>query len=654
MKLEWIELENFRQYYKQQRVRFSRDKQRNVTVIHGINGAGKTSLFLAINWCLYGRNVENIQVVNNVGELVSKEAISLANAGDEIRATVSIAFLHDGYRYITKRVLTGSKLLTGQLALNELDQFTMMRQTPEGQAEPILNPLGVMNAILPVNAREYFFFDGEKIDNFSKPEAASQVKDAIYLVLKLEILERAQRHLEKSASAYRRELKKASGGELRDLIDKDETLRKERDEKNKKKQEFNEQKESAKRKIRDISQKLRDSQNAKALQQQRDRLEKDLKQRRQELKIIIENLRERATSSYANLAQPAIEQALLILNEKRAKGEIPSSIRQQFVQDLLAQMVCVCGRPFSEHGPEETHLRQLLNRTVPGSLEDDVLDTSATLQNFANKSQQQINIIDGNMHRRTELNGIIQGLDAELDDIGRQLKGSPLEEISRLEKKRDDYTMDVDRYSLEIGALSQQVDQISKEINELQKNISQAQKEERRGQELSIKLELAQKAADAITEMYQVFADNMRQQIEVETKKIFQTLIWKDGHFQDIQLGTDFNLEIIDRYGSPARPELSAGERQVLSLSFITAMAKVSGEEAPLVMDTPFGRLSSHHRHSITQQLPELADQLILFVTDEELHGKALQNLTPHIGAEYQLYFDRITSCTTIEEVSHG
>jgi DNA sulfur modification protein DndD len=237
MKLERIELENFRQYYGQQRLNFARDKERNVTVIHGINGAGKTSLFLAINWCLYGRNVENIKVVDNVGELVSKEAISRANPGDEVRASVTIAFLHDGHRFTAKRTLTGSKLLTGKLALNELDQFTMMRQKPDGRADPILNPLGTMNAILPVNAREYFFFDGEKIDNFAKPEAAAQVKDAIYLVLKLEILDRAQRHLEKSAATYRRDLKQASGGELRDLIEKDEKLRQERDKASKRKSE---------------------------------------------------------------------------------------------------------------------------------------------------------------------------------------------------------------------------------------------------------------------------------------------------------------------------------------------------------------------------------------------------------------------------------
>ncbi|NOK71051.1 MAG: AAA family ATPase [Chloroflexi bacterium AL-N10] len=68
------------------------------------------------------------------------------------------------------------------------------------------------------------------------------------------------------------------------------------------------------------------------------------------------------------------------------------------------------------------------------------------------------------------------------------------------------------------------------------------------------------------------------------------------------------------------------------------------------MMDTPFGRLSSQHRNSITQHLPDLADQLVLFVTDEELREQARKNLEPRIGAEYRLCFDPRTSCTTIEE----
>lgn len=651
MKLERIVLENFRQYHDRQQLTFARDATRNVTVIHGVNGAGKTSLFLAINWCLYGRNAENIQVVNNVGELISKEAVSRAKPGDEVRASVTIAFLHNGDRYTVKRTLIGSKLQTGKLAVNEIDQFTMMRQGADGRAQQVLNPIGTMNAILPVNAREYFLFDGEKIDNFAKPDAAAEVREAIYLILKLKVLERAQYHLGKVAADYRGELKRTSGGELRDLLEQDEQLRTRREKAAKRKDELTHEIESARRKIAEIDGKLRDSQNAKALQQQRDLLERELRQRRGELRQVVESIRDKASSGYMAVAQPAIVQALTILNQKRERGEIPSSIRQQFIKDLLERTVCICGRPFSEHGPESQHLRELLNSTVPGSLEDAVLDTSAALSAFAGKIAQQRSDLDANMRRRFELIEIIRDVDAQLDDVSRQLKGSPLEEISRLEDQRRNFSTDVDSYNHEIGALTQSIEQIGKEISLLEKSIAKARKEKQKGEKLSVKLELAQKASDAIAEMYQAFADDMRQRIEASTKSIFRQLVWKESHFQDVQLGADFNLEVIDRYGQTARPELSAGERQVLSLSFIAAMAQVSEEEAPLVMDTPFGRLSSQHRNSITEHLPKLADQLVLFVTDEELHGQARENLNPYIGAEYRLSFDKLTSCTMIEEV---
>jgi DNA sulfur modification protein DndD len=651
MRLERIVLENFRQYHGKQDLDFAKTQERNVTVIHGINGAGKTSLFLALNWCLYGRNVEGIKIIDNVGELVSKEAIRRANAGDEVRASVQISFQHNGDRYMVKRILSGSKLLTGALALYEMDQFTMMRTKPDGKADTIPNPIGSLNAILPVNAREYFFFDGEKIDNFAKPEASAQVKEAIFQVLRLEMLERSQRHLQKSADEYRRELKKASGGELSDLLEQDEKLRREREKAIKRKEELEQEIKSAKAKVRDIDDKLRDSQNAKALQQQRDRLEKDLKQRRAELINVVEEIRTQATSGYVALADGAIQKALVVLNEKRERGEIPSNIRQQFIADLLERMVCVCGRPFAEHGDEHQHLLSLLERSVPSSLEDDVLNTSARLGTFAAEAQKQQSFIHQRMQQRIELMEIIRDLDAELDDVSRQLKGSPLEEISRLEEQRRSFMADIDGSYLESGALSQQVEQHGKEINELEKKISLARKQEKQSRELSLKYELAQKAADAIGEMYQVHADNMRLQIEAKTKEIFRSLVWKDSHFHDVQLGSDFNLEVIDRYGQQARPELSAGERQVLSLSFITAMAQVSEEEAPLVMDTPFGRLSSHHRNSIAEKLPQLTSQLVLFVTDEELRDEARRNLEPRIGAEYRLDFDRDTSCTSIEEV---
>ncbi len=648
MRLERIVLENFRQYYGRKRLVFSIDPQRNVTVIHGVNGAGKTSLFLAVNWCLYGEGV------SKVGKLMSKEAINRAQPGESIRTSVELAFTHNGERFLVSRHLIGIKQSDGSVTVDnrDRDDFTMMRVQRDGQAKRVNNPVGTMNAILPGNVRTYFLFDGEKIDNFAKPEASDEVRYAIYNVLKLEVLERGQKHLESIAAEYRRELKRVSRGELRDLVEREEKAREKKEQALARKEELEREIESARRKIADINQRLREIQEVRALQQQRERIEHELEQREAELRELIEEIRGITTGSFVTIAQPAVNQVLEILEEKRARGEIPSSIRQQFIQDLIEQMRCICGRPFELHSPEHNRLLALMDSSLPGSLEDEVLDTSATLRSLADQGQKFKDDLGKAMRRRANLVDIIQALDEELDDIRRQLKGSPQEEVSKLEKQRQDFQDDIDSCRLEQGNLETRIDVLNTQIADLEKEIEKAKKAESKERLLTRKASLAQHAADAIAEMYQVFADEMRQRIETETKKIFKQLIWKDSHFQDIRLGSDYNLEVIDRYGLPARPELSAGERQVLSLSFITAMSRVSGEEAPLVMDTPFGRLSSYHRNSITKHLPDLAAQLVLFVTDEELRDEARHNLEPRIGAEYRLEFNHQTSCTEIVEVT--
>lgn len=651
MKIERITLENFRQFHGRQRLTFARDTEKNVTVIHGVNGAGKTSLFLALNWCLYGRGEGNVKIIDKVGKIISKEAVSHVSEGEKVKTSVELTFFHEGEKYLVKRSLEGTKKKSGEIQAESFDEFTMMRIRADGQAKRVRNPIGTINAILPANVREYFLFDGEKIDNFAKPEASSQVKEAIYLVLKLEILERGQRHLEDVADEFRKDLKKISGAELRSLIEQEEAARDQNKKAHNRIEERKNEISSARKKIKDIDQRLRELENTKAIQEKRDRLEQDLKLRKAELETTITQIKSIATEAYYVVAQPLIDKALGLLDEKRQRGEIPSSIRQQFVEDLIERKICVCGRAFEEHGEEHKHLLHLLKNSYPGSLEDDVLDTSANLRSFSEIQETQLETLSSNMTRRAQLLDYIKGLQDELDDIGRQLKGSSTEEISELEIKRQEYQADIDSFNMDIGATKTQIDDLDTTIAELNKEISSAQKAEARGRVLSRKLELAQQAADAIGNMYQTFADETRKKIESKTKEIFKILVWKESHFQDILLDTEYNLEVIDRYGLPARPELSAGERQVLSLSFITAMSRVSEEEAPLVIDTPFGRLSSHHRNSITKELPLLADQLVLFVTDEELRDQARENLEPKIGLEYRLVFDPETSCTEIREI---
>ena len=472
-----------------------------------------------------------------------------------------------------------------------------------------------------------------------------------HLVLKLEILERSRNHLEAVATEYRRELKSKSGVELRGLLGEDEKAREEIKKAETRIYELQQEIESAKYKISGIDKRLREMENTHLLQQQRERIERELRQHKGEIDTVITAIRDLATTGYFVVAEPIIEKAIKLLEEKRERGEIPSDYRQQFIKDLINKMVCICGRPFTDGSEEHRILLSRVTNGLPDALQDDVLNTCAVLQSFSQRTEKHRNDLASYMRRRVQLVDEIKSLEAELDDVSRQLKGSPLEEISKLETKRESFQADIEGNTLEIGSLLERSDKLLKQIAELKKEIDKARKDEKREDLLSTKLDLAQRATDAIGEMYQTFADDMRGKIQEKTKEIFKKLVWKESHFQEIKLGPDFNLEVIDRYGLPARPELSAGERQVLSLSFIMAMSRVSEEEAPLVMDTPFGRLSSHHRNAISKHLPVLTDQLVLFVTDEELRDEARRNLEPRIGKEYRLEFNPNTSITEIVEV---
>ena len=644
MILDSMTLDNFRQYYDRQRLQFARGNKQNVTVLHGVNGAGKTSLFLALNWCLYDEGVDNI------GELISKEAISRAQVGEPVQTSVELTFIHNGERYQIRRILRGIKQKNGTCEI-EYKEFIMLRTGADGQSLRVANPIRTINTILPSNARTYFFFDGEKIDNFAKPEAAKEVKDAIYLILKIEILDRAKRHLEETARRNRSKLREYADDELKELIKDAEKARTERKKARDHRGEIEREIASARKKIEDISAKLRKMEDTKILQQRRDHLEKSLQDHREELNKVTVQIRDLAAGGYFVTAHQAIEKALHILQEKRKRGELPSGIRESFVKDLIEQMKCICGTSITNGSPEHNQLLALLKSQLPSTLENDIMNTQAALLLFKERIEGHQQDLDRARQHRSSLIEKISSYEAGLDEIKHQLKGSRLEKVSKLEAQRAGFQADIDSYNLDKGGLEERIKTLSQQIEKLDKQISQAKKEKDQAKLLSNKMDLAQKAADSIDEVYDHFADVIRQNIENETRNIFKQLVWKESHFQDVRLDENFNLEVIDRYDTPARPELSAGERQVLSLSFIAAMSRISDGEAPLVMDTPFGRLSSQHRNNITEHLPDLSDQLVLFVTDEELRDKARHNLETRIGAEYRLNFDHDTSYTEITEV---
>ena len=90
----------------------------------------------------------------------------------------------------------------------------------------------------------------------------------------------------------------------------------------------------------------------------------------------------------------------------------------------------------------------------------------------------------------------------------------------------------------------------------------------------------------------------------------------------------------------------------LLAIAFLWGLARVSGRQLPVAIDTPLGRLDSEHRQNLIERyFPSASHQVILLSTDTELGKEEVQQLRQQgaIAREYLLQYDGETRQTNIK-----
>ena len=653
MKINSIKLKNFRPYYGKHTINFATDDERHVTVIQGVNGAGKTSLFTALNWCLYGDDFVK-RNIGHIGELVNRRALAdsgMVETSVELRFTYQGIFSDREVEFCAKREIQRDLRLDGTArTMTRLSlEITNWREFHDAEAS------NWIQAIIPENVSVHFFFDGEKIDNFTRPNRKTEVESAVRNVLKVEEIERGMRHLEDVASEYQRQVSKHASDKLKPLLEVRETKKSLRSKLSKDIELLQEEVRLAKKQKQDIDARLEDIKGLRKLIDERKAIESELKQFKDKKVEYQERTRSLANQGFIPLAKPVLDKGLEILREIRP------GLPEIFLNELLDKRQCLCGRPIHNQSPESEVIKNLLNQSISTNLGHIAQETHSDLKHLVRTHVEKIpNDLKSVLSEEEKLEQNIGTKKSRLEEIERALENFDHDEANNLEKRRKEYEQSIPKLEGEINQIKGRIQEIDMEITKLSQKINTEKDSNVKAEKLKRYWKLAGDSAKAMGKIYELFAENMRGHVQSETEEIFKDLVWNGDHFREVLLNKDYELRVIDESGEDVLPELSAGQRQVLSLSFIAAMAKVTVQETipqltaepfPIVMDTAFGRLSRKHRENITRIIPNIANQLVLFVTDEELQGQAKANLASRIGAEYELEFDREAKTSKIKEI---
>ncbi len=648
MKLMSIRLYNFRQFYGKTPEIILSSGERNTTIIHGNNGAGKTTLLNAFTWVLYEKFTAAFASEDN---LVNKRAITETNYKDSVECWVEVGFEHDNKRYQAKRLCRAYKTEAG-VEQGKSELYLQIAGDDGRWVLPPQHPEDIIGRILPVSLHQYFFFDGERIEQIVRSDKKTEIADATRTLLGVEVLNRSIKHLGEAKKSLEAELAVIGDFETRKLLKEQSKLEQESSNLLNRLLEIDKELENQDELKKTLGNRLLELSGAKDLQQLRDELEGKEKLIREQLKQAKDTLKRAiSTRGYTVLLGEVTAEFRGIVAQLREKGELPVGIKKQFVGDLLNEGRCICGTQLIAGTHAHHEVTGWMDKAGIADVEETAIRMGAQVDELNKQVPEFWEEVDrqqANIARwRTELSGI----ETQLDDIRKKLRTFPSEDIQQLQKRFDETEAKIKEITLEKGANQQKIERLKLDIDAKVKQIAKYKLNEAKQILAQRRIAATQEAVERLKEAKNRLDAQFRSSLEQRVQEIFSQVSFTP---YIPKLSDKYELTLIENTaGYEATVAASTGENQILSLSFIggiigrvrewiqeNALLAPDSSTFPVVMDSPFGSLDEIYRRQIAKTLPQLANQLVILVTKTQWRGEVEQEMIKHMGKEYVLAYN--------------
>ena len=647
MKLVSIKLCNFRQFYgKTPEIKIAYGKH-NTTIIHGNNGSGKTTLLNAFTWVLYEKFTAAFA---SPEQLVNKRAINEAKPSQAIEYWVEITFEHNHQRYQLKRLCRAYKEATIKQGKSQL---LMQVVGDDGRWRlPRQHPEDVIGRILPESLHRYFFFDGERIEHIVRYDKKKEIAEATKELLGVKVLERAIEHLKKAKRTLEEELRDIGNLETKQLLQEQKRLEIESDRLNKRQQEIQQDLLEQEKSKKAIAQHLLELSGASELQLLKEQLETQEKSLRQNLVQARKNLKIAiSTRGYTTFLTDINSQFLSVINNLRQKGELPTGIKQQFIQQLLIQKKCICGRELNEDTLPYQQVQSWIDKAGIADVEETVIRLEAQVEENENQIEEFWQEIDQEQTNINQWRIELSQIENELDKIKNKLRNYPNEDVQQLQQILDNTEERIRDLTLEQGANQQQIELIIADIEAKNKEIGKQKMKEEKQLLAQKRIQATQESIERLIEVRTRLELQFRLQLEQRVRKIFSAISFTPYL---PKLSEKYELSLIENTtGKEIHVAASTGENQILSLSFIggiidrvrewsqkNTLMVPDSSTLPIVMDSPFGTLDEIYRRQVAKSLPKLANQLVILATKTQWRGEVEQEIGSYLGKEYVLVYN--------------
>ncbi|WP_158963190.1 DNA sulfur modification protein DndD [Myroides fluvii] len=684
MKFSNIIINNFRQYNKIVDFDLSTTTEKNIVVIGGKNGFGKTNFLLSIVWCLYGEKISLID--DNFKKEIQKEK----NYSSFMQQSINWTAQKEGINTFSISIVVEEIELPNNFNLSpDANKIIITRSRNTSTTEEKLSIIDtssnlelfdneedkinfINDYIIPIDAAKFVFFDAEKISeiaNLSIKEEGSFINDALGKILGLDNYETLIDDLEFYINTLKKE--GATRNLQEQIIDKEKAIdlsyleiEKLEEDNAEKLKEIDE----LKKEIRKFDTLI--SQNSKQGNSNLDRetilseIEKlkikevDLNEKFTELSEVIpltilagklEEVKEHISIQENNeLSQKLLKENAakidnfieLLFNKPPDPENSTMSFRDKsFYYDKAKRLG---GELYNnENNYQELKFEHDLNNAEKKLISDAIILVNTQSGDLFQNTIEGFNSID---LRKSELIKILNKIDADLvDDI-------VLDYVAKKETAENKTTEN----NRKIGENTQQLNKIKKDITRFNHELITLRNNVEINAQNKLKIKETEKYIDTLhtflEEQKSTHKDSLEKTILSELRILMHKLSSEENNsrfIEDVKVtilasGQGMKITLLDQDDNEIKKEsLSSGEKQIYISCLIKAILNESIQSLPIFIDTPLGRLDEEHRDSITKKYyPSLSEQVVLFSTNSEITPKRFRDISENIAKSYLLIND--------------